>query len=614
MSRNPRHPIAGLAWLLLGLAGCGDIDWWKREPPPEPQAKPAAERNPILAETIGEKVLLGDAIGLRLRGFGVVIGLGENGGSDCPSAVREYLLDYLAKEFSNETIDRSASPSPQRLIDSPDTAVVVIDALVPGGSAKGAPLDVRVEALGAQTRSLEGGVLLTSELRLFEPDASGQGMFAGAVLARASGNVFTNPFAPESEYSVERRRGIVLGGGRTLADRPIRLLLTEPSYTLARRVQSRINERFGQSPPVAEAVSAGYVRVVTPRAYRDRAGEFIRLVLHLPLSGDPGQIERKLRDLETEVRGDASAMDRIALIWEAVGRPVAPHLQKYYEHEDPLIRFYAARAGLRCKDARALPVLGAIAGTPEHPQRVQAIRELGESPLTGVGPYLAPLLNDADQSIRIEAYEAARRQDPRLTRSAVFESAVQPGALNLVLDIVQGRGDPFIYVCRSREPRVAVFGEDLAVVPPVFYSRPDDLLTINAGADARTLTVFRKTPRGRISDKLAVPPYAAALIATLADLPVQERGGAYRGLGLPHGVIVQALHALTLSHAIPARLVLEQTSVEDLLGPAPTERPESDEAASQPDRPIELTPREQGEAAPQRQSEGAAAPQTSPGS
>ncbi|RMF71727.1 MAG: hypothetical protein D6744_17550, partial [Planctomycetota bacterium] len=283
------------AALLLFPLGCGDFEWpFGKRPPPEKPPRRAVADDPLLGETIGARALLADVAPMQLRGFGVVIGLGDNGGSDCPTSIREYLIDFYSRELLSAGGDtaRRSKISPKALIDSPDTAVVEITGLAPAGAPRGTPFDIRVEAIDTQTRSLEGGVLLPCELKIFDVSASGRGLVAGRPLARARGAVFTNPFVDSGdEGGFGLRSGIVPGGARTIEPRSVRLLLDEPSYSTAHRIESRINERFGQSPRTAEAMSRGYVDLHTPPEYADDPALFVELVSHLHMENSPNYIE-----------------------------------------------------------------------------------------------------------------------------------------------------------------------------------------------------------------------------------------------------------------------------------------------------------------------------------
>ena len=150
-------------------------------------------------------MLLGDAQPVRLRGFGVVIGLGDRGGSDAPTTVREYLVDFLAKEAAAAKSSGRKWPSPQKLLDSPDSAIVAVYGLVPPGAADNAIFDVQVDALGTQTQSLEGGILLPTELKIWDTAATGTGLVAGRPLAKARGVVFTSPATDDASKTSGRR-------------------------------------------------------------------------------------------------------------------------------------------------------------------------------------------------------------------------------------------------------------------------------------------------------------------------------------------------------------------------------------------------------------------------
>ncbi len=581
MLRRIAGLLAGAILASALLAGCGDMNlenpFRKRETPPEPQPETTQRGDSVTRGIVAEKIYLGDAGPMRLRGFGVVIGLGENGSNDAPAAVRDYLIEYLNREMAAEQSSARGPrpPNPEQLLDQPDSAIVLVDAQVPAGVRRGDRFDVHVEALGPGTRSLQGGVLLPAELKVFSTSSTAQGIISSRTLARASGPVFVNPFSESG--SADRRRGLVLSGGRSLGDRPLRLLLTQPSSSMARQIERRINERFGHTPPVAEAISQGLVLVKTPPAYADEPAHFIELVTHVYLENAAAAIERKLRALNESLGGDTARLARISLIWEAIGKPAIPALQALYSHERAAVRFYAARAGLALKDSSAIPILAKIAGDASDPQQLQAVRALGDAPLGGVAENLAPLLDSTDQQVCVAAYEALRKHQSSAIRTLEFPDPLDPKLPSLTLDLVTRNHHPLIYVRRTHAPRVAVFGKNVGIIPPVFYSHPDGAVTVNAEENAKEVTLWRRTPSGKTSDKLRVPPVAAALIAALADLPLSERGRGYRGLGMHYSYVVQVLDALCRDGSVPARLVLEQTPVEELLGP-PTERPESEEA------------------------------------
>ncbi|MBU0640410.1 MAG: flagellar basal body P-ring protein FlgI [Planctomycetes bacterium] len=570
-------------WGAVVLTGCQE--GWKREtelpPEPAPQAAPALD--PVLSGTIGSYAALGSVDTTLVRGFGLVIGLGDAGSSDCPTSVREHLIDYFNKRIAaGRPTGYRPRFSPQRLIDSRDTAVVEILGMVPPGAPRNTRFDLQVEAIaGTETRSLHGGLLLPSELRLYDVAVSGKGMLSGATVAYAHGPVFTNPFVsdPRSTTASDPRRGFVLGGGRTTDERNARLLLMEPSYSMARRIERRINQRFGHSPKVAESISRGNLVLHTPPQYADKPDLFIRLAPYLYLQDHVSFTERKMRELVDLAARPEADCERIALVWEGIGRTTIPQIQPLYTHESPALSFHAARTGLRLRDVTALPIVAEIAANPEQPYRLLAIRELGECHYPQAAVKLAPLLDDDDQEVRIAAYDALLSQRHPRVRTVRFPNALDPNELNLILDVIETSGRPLIYVRRTRAPRVAVFGERMPLVLPVFYNHPEDCVTINARNETDDdVTVFSRAPRSGLSEKIVIPPRVVDLIVALADVPEKDEADRLRGIGLTYSQVVQVLATLCQDGTIPAEFVLEQTSLTELLGPQPfPDRPEADE-------------------------------------
>jgi len=98
--QNKRALAAGASLLLL-LSGCENFSIRPPStPPPEPKPPPMAPLtlDPVLAGSIGAATFLSEVDPVEVRGFGLVIGLGKNGSADCPTFVREHLINEMAKE------------------------------------------------------------------------------------------------------------------------------------------------------------------------------------------------------------------------------------------------------------------------------------------------------------------------------------------------------------------------------------------------------------------------------------------------------------------------------------------------------------------------------------
>lgn len=591
----PLRRHAALLALSALLCGCSDMnfDWsfGKKKLPPEAAPSSAPANDSVLSEMIGARALYSNAEPLQLRGFGLVRGLGENGSSDCPTTIREYLVEFLTKEL---TVDdgRRAKPSvsPGALIDSLDTAVVSVRGLVAPGAPKSAIFDVQVEAIGNQTRSLEGGILLLTELKLFSATDAGRALIAGRALAHAHGPVYTDPQVSgiNPETGSGARVGLVLGGGETLENRSVRLLLQEPSYSAARRIERRVNERFGHNPPAAEAVSRGYVELRTPSAHSDEPDHFLELISHLFIDNTPAYVERKLRELDDEVRDEEDRMRRISLAWEGLGRAALAHVQAHYARPEPAIVFHAARAGLRLKDVGAVAVMGRVAAS-EGPKRLEAIAALGRCRLPQAAAQLSPLLSGEDSATRIAAYDALRNYPTPVISSRDLRSALDQRFSNFRLDLVDSTGAPLIYVRQSGEPRIALFGPRMPVESPLFYSHPEERVTLNALEEGGPVTMYCRTrQRGKLSDPISTTARVFDILRGLGDLPIKDSGGSFRGLGQGYSLVVQVLEALRARETIEAALVMEKNTLADRLGSASI--PERSEA----DEELTLTPKPRG--------------------
>src|SRR5690606_18680142 len=112
---------------------------------------------------------------------------------DTPVPIRAEIEREAQKMLETTRVSDSETLGLQALLDSPDTAVVLVEATIPPGAPKGTRVDVRVGALPTtSTTSLEGGRLWTTRLKRglatpMKPETR--------AVALAKGDVFVNPFA-----------------------------------------------------------------------------------------------------------------------------------------------------------------------------------------------------------------------------------------------------------------------------------------------------------------------------------------------------------------------------------------------------------------------------------
>jgi flagellar basal body P-ring protein FlgI len=226
-----------------------------------------------LGATIGSLVELVYPESISVEGYGLVGGLRGKGSMECPPQIREYLTRYIMAQLPEDTISKAES-----LIDSPNTAVVQIKAVVPVQDAETKYFDVVVSALpGTQTTSLEGGWLFPSEMKI-----TGSFGVTTEILADAQGPVFMDKIGTSG---IDKRKGFVLAGGKSLTDYKIMLVVKKPGFEMTNNIRNRLNQRFGRD--IARAVSPGRIEVTIPARYNENRRKFASLIRALYLAETP---------------------------------------------------------------------------------------------------------------------------------------------------------------------------------------------------------------------------------------------------------------------------------------------------------------------------------------
>ena len=526
---------------------------------------------------------------LPVRGYGVVGGLGKDGSSQIPPQLRNYLIQYLRRRNVGSRRAGTEDIPPERILRDMDTAIVEISGAVPSCAPKGRLFDVQIRAIGSQVRSLEGGVLYEAELRLATANVTAPDR-GSKVLATAAGPVFVNPFIDEKKVSelVKLRQGRVIGGGKTASPRMVSLQLLTPDFSRAAIIQRSINERF-QRPGktrVANANGSESVSITIPPEWRGDYIHFLELVMHMSLQTAGGQWENRARKVARSMTLPKANHDALSLVLEAMGRRAIPIISKHYTDPNPYVSYYSARAGMRLGDLVAAPeVILKVAGSPRNPLRNEAIKELGRHRryIRSLA-ILSKTLNDRDDMVRVMSYESLRS----IGRNSAV-TTIPVGDFHL--DIVHSKGRGVVYATQSEDPRIVLFGGDMSVAKPTYFSGLQGLVTINALDEDKYITVFRKVGvSGRVSPAFKIAPTVKALICAmgreaksgqgelmLPDLdddgkPKRDSAGQIvykktnvQGLGLNYGQVVTILHRLckqgslaTDGKSAPAKFVLQK--------------------------------------------------------
>lgn len=221
---------------------------------------------------------IADFSGVRsnmLIGYGLVVGL--NGTGDAANSIpftRQTLVDMLGKLGMN-----SAGVANQ--IKTKNVASVMITADMPSYARQGSRLDINVASLG-DAKSLEGGTLIATALI----GADGQ------TYAVAQGSIVLGGYETDAGAQEHLTSGKIPAGatvevetGHELANNEnLRLVLRNPDFTTAIRVQNAINEAFKE--PVSQAIDNGTIDIAVPEALREVMAAVIQKVENVRVRPD----------------------------------------------------------------------------------------------------------------------------------------------------------------------------------------------------------------------------------------------------------------------------------------------------------------------------------------
>ena len=405
------------------------------------------------------------------QGYGFVVGLKGTGSRDIGPELRAHMLHEMSRGGIGSArrggITRQLSPT--AMLDSMDTAVVLVQGVIPQASTIGTRFGVRVSPVaGSSTTSLEGGTLYTTQLysRLQIGRPSGEGF----PLAKARGPIFINPFAEPgaAETSIiNRNTGRILNGGSVLEDLPIKLRVFNPSHAKAGMLITAINTRFPQEPyqrdPTARGESDDSIELTVPPSFTNRIDEFVDLLLHTTIrQSNPESVARSIRRMLLSDPTPAIVL-AASLRWQAIGTRVLPVIRDLYTFHEERPRMAALMTGARLSDPLAVPELTKLAVNGSTGIRIQVIKLMRRMAINpNVDQSLRALLNDENVNIRLEAYESlAYRDDPNIRHFAVDEK--------FLIDIVNCDSDPLVYITEIGMPRIVLFGPKIDINLPMMW-------------------------------------------------------------------------------------------------------------------------------------------------
>jgi flagellar basal body P-ring protein FlgI len=482
-------------------------------------------------QTIGDvSAEFDNATDLIVSGFGLVTGLDGTGGSTPPCDARTAVTERLK---------RSKNENAVALIDSPDSAIVIVTAVVKPGIRREELVDAVVTLPeGSKVKSLRGGILQPTPLMTFAtqgdvreylkqndyaPRSEGNRLLRGHDVAIAKGPIQAalngkDDAAAESDRPL--KRGYVWKGGKLLEGRAMFLVLKtdQQRFRVAEQVATRLNETFhgGESAgaKVAIARHKDLVAVAVPPRYRLNRPHYMRVVWAVPLTAPQDQ-GRYLREWEEKLARPETTLSA-AIRLEALGAPAMPSLRNALNSEYPLVRFAAAEALAYLGQTSAAEPLRQAAA--EHPAlqayALTALAALDDA--LGMSK-LEELLAEKAPELRYGAFRALREVDPTgtLVRGEWARRA-------FVLHEVDTPGPPLVHLLSEGRAEVVLFGESPKLAPPFSLTAgPNITVTARAGDNVATIS--------RFSVKDGTTPSHAQCTLAVADIlrSMAELGATY---------------------------------------------------------------------------------------
>jgi hypothetical protein len=453
---------------------------------------------------------------ISLQGVGLVTGLPGTGSDPPPSSFRTRLM---------EDMRRRGIRSPNAILRSPSTALVVIQAYLPPLIRKGEKFDIEVRVPGAdETTSLNGGWLMETHLSE-QAVVPGQGPMKGHVYAKARGPLLISATEGGKESRAALlRRGKVLGGGMSLKDRDLALFLRNDfrSVRNSRRIADRIGKRYsdydksGIKRPLAEALTDQRIELIVPLRYRDNYPRYLQVIRNIAFRETEVAQRVRTQRLKKDLNSSATA-ELASMQLEAIGSRAVPILRAGLNNPSLEVRFHSAIALTYLNERDGMRTL-VNAARDEPAFRVFAFAALAASEEPEVSLLLRELLHEASAETRYGAWRAltiADRRDP-LVRGEDISDEFKFHVLNTT-------GPPMIHLTNRKKAEIVLFGSDQRFQTPLALRAGNDILiTAAEGADQVTVAryeVGKPDRRKRVSARVAdVIRAVAELDATYPDI------------------------------------------------------------------------------------------------
>jgi len=474
---------------------------------------------------VGDYVTFSGLNRVVLEGVGLVHGLNGTGGNPPPSPYRDLLMDDMRRRNVKDS---------KELLQSPNTALVVVRAFLPPLVSRGDRFDIEVRIPGdTGATSLTGGRLM--ETILSETAiVPGRGMMKGDMVAKARGPIL-NSTGEGSQDSLAGvlKRGRVLGGGLSLVDRDMALYVKSDfrTYRNITRLADRIGERFfayneyGTQEPLSKPQTDQRIILKVHPNYRNNYPRYLQVIQNIAFRETPVSRRIRMKRLEKDLMKPERA-EKAALQLEAIGSDAVPVLKAGLKNSNLECRFHSALALAYLGESDGIAVLSEAA-LKERAFRVFAFAALSMIDDSQANLALRNLMS-AQPGLDGEPYDSAE------TRYGAFRAlwtldkrdpflAGEKLNREFWIHTLDTRGAPIVHLTHWRRAEISIFGSDQQFRTPLALRAGDHIMvTCRPGSDQVTVSRFLRTGKDlkkvvstRIEDVVRA---AASLGASYPDI------------------------------------------------------------------------------------------------
>ena len=429
---------------------------------------PGDTAGPVADVVQPETRLIGDmtrSLGMnyfKVENVGLVTNLLGTGSDPAASGHRAALLG----EMQSHKVD-----SPNRLLASANTSLVLVRGFVPPGAKKGDRFDVEVYVPSqSKTTNLSRGWLMRTRLR--EVAVVNNTVHSGHVASLAGGPLLLLSLFKGTDDHYNATRSLVLGGGEVRTSRSLGLTVDSEysSIRTSSRIGAAINARFhgyhrGAKRGLATPQRDNYIVLDIHPRYRNNISRYIRVVQSIAIAERPEARIARLERLGRQLLDPQSAAE-VALQLEALGDEGVPVLETGLRSRDDQVRFYSAEALAYLDKDEAAPVLAQFAES-EPAFRWHAMAALSAMDHVSALDALSGLLDVVSAETRNGAFQALRARNPDSPLAAGTNLA------DFYYHVLPSEGPAMIHFSMARRPEIVVYGQGQTVdVTGFFYAGP----------------------------------------------------------------------------------------------------------------------------------------------